>query len=140
METPNEVKVTAKKEYLPEFYVEVQEPFFRGNGEHSVRQLEEICAGYKEYTHQADIAFYACSRKAESLKEENERLRAEKKELLEALTIAKVTLVEFYTNDYVRKHGLNEEGMQKVLNSKPVFLIVKEAIEKHSGAYEKRSI
>jgi hypothetical protein len=82
----------------------------------------------------------AAEKYANQFKEENERLRAEKKELLEALTIAKVTLVEFYTNDYVRKHGLNEEGMQKVLNSKPVFLIVKEAIEKHSGAYEKRSI
>jgi hypothetical protein len=95
METPNEVKVTAKKEYLPEFYVEVQEPFFRGNGEHSVRQLEEICAGYKEYTHQADIAFYACSRKAESLKEENERLRA-KAERWDAL---ESKIGKFYEDD-----------------------------------------
>jgi hypothetical protein len=76
------VEVLPKKHFLPEYYSESQEPFFEGRGNHSVSKLEEICEGYKDYAHKADIAFYAASRgycfalkEAAQLKEENERLR-----------------------------------------------------------------
>jgi hypothetical protein len=61
--TPETVEFIPKKEFLPEHYTEQTEPLFRGNGDHSISQLEDICKDYKEYAHQADIAFYACSRK-----------------------------------------------------------------------------
>jgi chromosome segregation ATPase len=55
-------EIKPKKDFLPEWYNEISEPFFRGKGDHSVSELEGICESYKEYAHQADIAFYSCSR------------------------------------------------------------------------------
>lgn len=66
-----------KSKYLPEHYTEVEQPFYEGKGNHSVSKLEEICEGYKEYSHQADIAFFECERKASSLTQQVEELTAE---------------------------------------------------------------
>jgi hypothetical protein len=82
--TPEVTEVTGKKAYMPEHYTEASEPFFRGKGDHNVLELEQICEEYKEYAHQADIAFYSCSRKADSLTRELSELRDK---------------VEFYRND-----------------------------------------
>jgi hypothetical protein len=94
--------VTLKKAYLPEFYIEAKEPFFEGKGNHSVTKLEEICEGYKEYAHQADIAFYSCSRKADSLAEQ-------KSDLLEALKkLHSMTLYKLSPEDNRDTHAPSE--------------------------------
>src|SRR5690606_35052928 len=79
--TPEVTEVTGKKAYMPEHYTEASEPFFRGKGDHNVLELEQICEEYKEYAHQADIAFYSCSRKADSLTRELSDLREERDKL-----------------------------------------------------------
>lgn len=82
--TPEVTEMTGKKAYLPEHYIETPEPLFKGNGEHNVLELEQICEDYKEYAHQADIAFYSCSRKVDFLTRELSELR-------EAMTEEQVT-------------------------------------------------
>ena len=39
---------------IPEHYKElvVSEPFYRGDGEHSIKELQNICTQFKEYCHQ----------------------------------------------------------------------------------------
>lgn len=64
------------RNYLPDYYTEVSEPFFEGRGNHSVMKLEEICEQYKEFTHQLQIKFQNASQQTASLREENERLKA----------------------------------------------------------------
>ena len=43
--------------YLPIHYkgMVVQQPFYQGDGVHSVKQLEAICNQYKEYVHQQAV-------------------------------------------------------------------------------------
>jgi hypothetical protein len=43
--------------YLPIHYkgMVVQQPFYSGDGNHSVRELEAICNQYKEYVHQQAV-------------------------------------------------------------------------------------
>lgn len=40
---------------LPEHYTPAIEPFYRGKGDHSVMELEQICEQYKELVHQLRI-------------------------------------------------------------------------------------
>lgn len=40
---------------LPEHYTCVSEPFYRGEGEHSIKELQELLKQYKEYAHQQAI-------------------------------------------------------------------------------------
>ena len=41
---------------LPEQYTNVQpEPYYEGDGNHSVAELQKICREYKEYCHQQAI-------------------------------------------------------------------------------------
>jgi len=44
-----------KSELLPKHYIEVEEPFYGGPGDHNVRQLELICSQYKEFVHQLRV-------------------------------------------------------------------------------------
>lgn len=46
------MNVNSDKYLLPEHYIPVQQPFYKGPGEHSVRELEKLCAQFKEYCHQ----------------------------------------------------------------------------------------
>lgn len=43
--------------YLPIQYhrIQAEQPFFEGKGNHSVKELEEICEQFKEYCHQQQI-------------------------------------------------------------------------------------
>ena len=41
--------------YLPIGYKSIDLPIFTGAGDHSVRQLEEICVQYAAYCHQQQI-------------------------------------------------------------------------------------
>ncbi len=44
-----------KTNLLPAHYEKVSEPSFQGRGNHSVKQLEDICEQYKELTHQLRV-------------------------------------------------------------------------------------
>lgn len=37
---------------LPEHYKAISEPHYKGNGEHSIKELQELCNNFKEYCHQ----------------------------------------------------------------------------------------
>ena len=51
--------------YLPEQYktIVAKEPYFQGNGNHYITQLETICGQYKEYTHQQAVIKRNCKSK-----------------------------------------------------------------------------
>lgn len=40
---------------LPSWYTRVDEPFYKGDGEHNVSSLQDICRQFKEYCHQQAI-------------------------------------------------------------------------------------
>jgi hypothetical protein len=48
--------------YTPIHYkgFKAEQPFFEGKGNHSVKQLEEICEQFKEYVHQQQIIKQSC--------------------------------------------------------------------------------
>lgn len=50
--------------YLPISYTEelATEPFYKGDGEHSVKELEEICKQFKQYVHQQKIIKQNCQK------------------------------------------------------------------------------
>lgn len=56
--------------YLPIQYkgIVVKEPFFSGNGIHSVAELERICEQYKEYCHQQAVIKHNCKQHIVELK------------------------------------------------------------------------
>ncbi len=56
--------------YLPIHYrgIKVEQPFYSGNGNHSVRELEEICEKFKEYAHQQQIIKQNCMKHIIELK------------------------------------------------------------------------
>ena len=43
------------KERLPEHYTHIDNPYYPGDGELNVLQLEELCKKFKEFTHQQQI-------------------------------------------------------------------------------------
>ena len=47
--------------YLPIQYhrIQVKQPYFKGKGEHSVAELEELCEKFKEFCHQQNIIKHA---------------------------------------------------------------------------------
>jgi hypothetical protein len=40
---------------LPDHYTPVDEPYYQGDGVHSVYQLQEVCKAFSEYCHQQQI-------------------------------------------------------------------------------------
>ena len=50
-----EISFLKDEMYLPIGYKPIDMPIFAGPGNHSVRQLEEICAQYAAYCHQQQI-------------------------------------------------------------------------------------
>lgn len=68
--TDVELEYLSDDMYLPVHYVsmKVEEPHFEGRGNHSVSQLEELCAQYKEYVHQQAIVKQNCKRHIIELK------------------------------------------------------------------------
>lgn len=49
------MNVNSDKYLLPDHYTPIQEPFYKGDGEHSVGELQELCKQFKEYCHQQAI-------------------------------------------------------------------------------------
>lgn len=46
------MNVNSDKFILPDHYIPVPEPVYRGDGQHSVTELQQIIRQYKEYCHQ----------------------------------------------------------------------------------------
>lgn len=48
--------------YLPIHYrgIKVEQPFYSGDGNHSVSELQEICKQFKEYCHQQAVIKHNC--------------------------------------------------------------------------------
>lgn len=42
-------------EILPGYYKYVVEPYYKGDGEHSIKEMQQILNQYKEYAHQQAI-------------------------------------------------------------------------------------
>ena len=40
---------------LPEQYIPIEQPFYKGDGAHSVKELQELCNKFKEYCHQQAV-------------------------------------------------------------------------------------
>jgi hypothetical protein len=48
--------VNSDKFLLPDHYTTVQpQPFYRGEGMHSVKELEKLCKDFQEYAHQQAV-------------------------------------------------------------------------------------
>jgi hypothetical protein len=56
--------------YLPIQYKEivVPQPFYTGEGNHSVKELEELCRQYSEYAHQQQVIKQQCMKHIVKLK------------------------------------------------------------------------
>lgn len=56
--------------YLPIHYKDmiVEQPFYTGDGNHSVKELEAICRQFKEYVHQQQIIKQNCMKHIVELK------------------------------------------------------------------------
>ena len=50
--------------YLPIHYkgMKVEQPFYSGDGNHSVSQLEAICRQFKDYSHQQSVIKQNCQK------------------------------------------------------------------------------
>jgi hypothetical protein len=56
--------------YLPIHYkgMKVEQPFYSGDGNHSVAQLEKICRQFQEYVHQQQVIKQNCMKHIVELK------------------------------------------------------------------------
>lgn len=56
--------------YLPIHYkwIKVEQPFYSGDGNHSVAQLEAICKQFQEYVHQQAVIKQNCMKHIVELK------------------------------------------------------------------------
>ena len=49
------MNINSDKFLLPDQYTTIEQPYYKGDGELSVRQLQELCNNYKEYCHQQAV-------------------------------------------------------------------------------------
>lgn len=49
------MNINSDRYILPEQYTPIEEPFYKGDGNHSVHSLQELCKQFKEYCHQQSI-------------------------------------------------------------------------------------
>jgi len=40
---------------LPEQYTPIEMPYYKGDGEHSIKELQQLCNNFKEYCHQQAV-------------------------------------------------------------------------------------
>lgn len=43
------------QEILPKQYTVVEQPYYKGDGVHNVKELQQLCNDFKEYCHQQAI-------------------------------------------------------------------------------------
>jgi len=56
-----------ENDLLPEHYEKIDEPVYKGSGNHSVRELEKICKQYQEFVHQQRIREQVILEKSDSV-------------------------------------------------------------------------
>lgn len=49
------MNINSDKFLLPEQYLPIEQPYYKGDGEHSVKELQELCNKFKEYCHQQAV-------------------------------------------------------------------------------------
>ena len=49
------MNINSDKFLLPNHYTPVSEPYYKGDGEHSIKELQELCKKFTEYCHQQAI-------------------------------------------------------------------------------------
>lgn len=66
----NQMQYMSDDMYLPIQYkgIKTEQPFYSGNGNHSVRELEQICREYQEYAYQQSIIKHNCMKHIIELK------------------------------------------------------------------------
>ena len=46
------MNTVSDKYILPELYMVVKQPHYKGDGEHSIKELQDLCKWFTEYCHQ----------------------------------------------------------------------------------------
>ena len=46
------MNVNSDKFLLPDHYTPIEQPFYKGDGAHNVKELQQLCNDFKEYCHQ----------------------------------------------------------------------------------------
>ena len=66
----NQLVYMTDEMYLPIQYkgIIAKEPFYKGDGMHSVNELQELCKQFKEYTHQQQVIKQNCMQHIVDLK------------------------------------------------------------------------
>lgn len=49
------MNINSDKFILPDNYIPIEQPYYKGDGQHSVNELQELCNQFKEYCHQQAI-------------------------------------------------------------------------------------
>ena len=60
-------QIICDKHLLPEHYTPIAKPYYKGDGNHSVKELENLCNDFTEYCHQQAIIKNALIREIQSL-------------------------------------------------------------------------
>lgn len=70
MITDEQMQYMSDDMYLPIMYkgVLAQQPFYSGDGNHSIKELQEICNQFKEFCHQQAIIKQNCMKHIVELK------------------------------------------------------------------------
>ena len=49
------MNINSDKFILPDQYTPIEQPYYKGGGVHSVKELEELCEKFQEFCHQQQI-------------------------------------------------------------------------------------
>ena len=49
------MNANSDKYILPDHYIPIEQPYYKGDGQHSVSELQKICKDFAEYCHQQAI-------------------------------------------------------------------------------------
>lgn len=49
------MNINSDKFILPDHYTPIEQPYYKGDGNHSVSELQELCKQFTEYCHQQAI-------------------------------------------------------------------------------------
>ena len=49
------MNINSDKFILPEHYTPTEQPHYKGDGSHSIKELQELCNKFQEYCHQQAI-------------------------------------------------------------------------------------
>ncbi len=52
------MNINSDKYILPDSYTPIEQPYFKGEGVHSVFELQELCKNFMEFCHQQAIIKY----------------------------------------------------------------------------------